>query len=494
MMDDETVILRLSDRDPLVVSKQLVVESSSVFTYIFVECTQTEHDMSDFTPEIVEIFLTLLEDRVVEEIVESTFRELHKISVVFDVDWLIKSCREWLLGKINSVGENTGYETLLHLFEECFYLYSKWNVKQSMEALILKVRFQDTTLFISRYIRENNDILNTDQLKYLLYLAGANTKVIMEFLLDRLNSREYLDDITRYSIEHINLSLCARQNGSMYGEMCDRFTGMKHISEDDLRLVFKLTTAATKEIIEGKSVSTETIVHDVRSLHRYWHDCNSLTDITRLEFSDQQGMFEVSFLFKIMAFANRSTLDPEEIEEFINRLEELNLPKVSTTYIDMIFKETDSPSFASTLSKILQLIRNNEKLSSSYDTICLRGEKKPQDLAVTSLKGVLGLPQTPDRFVFKMKLPGMTCNRRGECGFIIETDGPVYKLSRETSTYTQSGVHIHDELKAENMKWCNFYVTEGVKWFLGFIPAVGIFDIQAMCVFYNISDHLVAKF
>ena len=117
MIDDETVIITLRDRDPLVVSKQLLVESSSVFTHIFVECTQTEHDMSDFPPEIVAIFLSLLDDRVVEEIAESAFRELHKIAVVFYVDWLINSCREWLLKKIKSVGENTGYETLLYLFE-----------------------------------------------------------------------------------------------------------------------------------------------------------------------------------------------------------------------------------------------------------------------------------------------------------------------------------------------------------------------------------------
>ena len=503
MIDDETVIITLRDRDPLVVSKQLLVESSSVFTHIFVECIQTEHDMSDFPPEIVAIFLSLLDDRVVEEIAESAFRELHKITVVFCVDWLIKSCREWLLKKINSVGENTGYETLLYLFEECFYLYSKWNIKRSMEALILKVRFQDTTLFIPRYIRENNAILNdmnTNQLKYLLYLAGADTKVIMEVLLDRLNSREYLDDITRYSIEHINLPLCEIQNGSMYREMCERFNVMKGISNDDFRLVFKLITLATKENNEVKRFSTETIVHSVRSLVRYWDDCNSLTDITRLEFADHEGMFEVLPLLERAAFVNKLALDPREIKRFIMRLEELNLPKVSTKYIDIISEHIDDFIFASTLSsndithhliKILQLIRNNEKLSSSYDTICLKGEKMPQSLVVNFFNNILGLPRTPDRFVFKMKIPGMTCNRRGECGFIIETNGLVFELSRDIYYYTPSGVHIHDELKAENMKWCN--VTT-YKLLLGFIPRADIFNIQGMRVFYNISDHLVAKF
>ena len=59
-------MINLSDGDSLLESKQRLVENSSVFSYIILECYQIEHDISDFTPEIVEMILNLLQDQKVE--------------------------------------------------------------------------------------------------------------------------------------------------------------------------------------------------------------------------------------------------------------------------------------------------------------------------------------------------------------------------------------------------------------------------------------------
>jgi hypothetical protein len=70
---EETVMLKVEDRDPLIVNKQRLVENSPVFAKLFVELCLKEHDMIDFTTEIVEMFLTLLEDGAVGEIREEDF-------------------------------------------------------------------------------------------------------------------------------------------------------------------------------------------------------------------------------------------------------------------------------------------------------------------------------------------------------------------------------------------------------------------------------------
>ena len=44
------------------------------------------------------------------------------------------------------------FNTVSFLFDECFYIQNKWNVTDLIEALILELRFQDTTLFVSRSI------------------------------------------------------------------------------------------------------------------------------------------------------------------------------------------------------------------------------------------------------------------------------------------------------------------------------------------------------
>ena len=152
LIEEETFVITLRDRDPLLVDKKRLVESSSVFRYIIEECSQTEHEMDDFTPEIVESFLTLLEDRKLEKLEERDFRELHKISVVFDVSWLIDCCRKWLLEKIMNVGEEIEFYTVSFLFEECYYIYDKWNVADLMDALILELRFTRLHDFFTRFV------------------------------------------------------------------------------------------------------------------------------------------------------------------------------------------------------------------------------------------------------------------------------------------------------------------------------------------------------
>ena len=183
-----TFVIELKDRDPLLVDKERLVESSSVFRYIIEECNQTKHDMGDFPPEIVQFFLTLLEDRKLEHLDDGDFRELHKIAVVFDVTWLIDSCRKWLIEKMKDVRETIELDTMPFLFEECYFIYNVWNVPDLMQALILELRFQDTTSFLSSYLRGNYDLLNDCLVKFLLYLAGSNTMVFLELIIERIEN------------------------------------------------------------------------------------------------------------------------------------------------------------------------------------------------------------------------------------------------------------------------------------------------------------------
>ena len=64
---------------------------------------------------------------------------------------------------------------------------------------------------------------------------------------------------------------------------------------------------------------------------------------------------------------------------------------------------------------IFQLIRNNEKLSSCYDTICLVGEKKAKTPNSNFSK------ENDICYLFKVQHPSViNCNQKVECGFIIQ--------------------------------------------------------------------------
>ena len=531
-MAENTFFIELKDRDPLPVDKQMLVKSSRVFRYIIEECDQTEHDMGDFPPEIVQFFLTLLEDKKLRHLEDGEFRELHKIAVVFDVTWLIDSCRKWLIEKIGNVRETIEFDAISFLFEECYYIYNKWKVADLMQALILELRFQDKTLFLSRYLRENYDLLNDCQVKFLLYLAGTNTKVFLELIIERIENQEYLDDRTRYLLQHMNLKLCLDKDEKLYNQMSVRFSKMSRISFNDCKLVLKLITEATKEAADRKgNPSTTNVLYDGEIWRVLYNECESLEDITdMITYNDIENMHMYSVIDSLAVVASKNTFSTDQAEEFVKDLEKLqqskDLKRVSIQYIDMLITalEFSTEEQKHQLIDLLDKIRNSETLTSDYDNIHLLGEKITHSTFSSKLKTVLGMESDSVRYVFKINYPEVTdCKKEGDCGFVISNPGFENKveLSREASDYTNSGVHVHEEFRPEDMYYYSILTGTtaagdtvrvpirgsllGWRWgWLWGWPAwtwwwwsrQGVFDGKEpeLCVDYNITDYLVAKY
>ena len=531
-----SMVLTFKDRDPILVSKQLLVDNSSVFAFIILECCQPEHDMTDFTPNVVELFLTVLKDKKVEQIKASDFKELHKISTVFDVKWLIKSCRDMLLEKIDNVGVEINYNLMFFLFDECFYIHKKWGITRLMETLILKVRFRDNYLFLSRYLRNNYDQLSNDQWKFLLHLAGCSPKVFLEFILERLNNQEHLDYRTKYLLQKINLTLCLEKYDQMYYKVSERLSDMGGLTKEDLRMVLKLTNRASKEAGDRRKVPLPFISEspfpwnpkDLSSSYRQgyveeWiplNMCNHLGQI--LDSVTEEHIRSMYSVIEILLRRFRLMYSNIEAEEFVESLESLcdvkPLQKVSKQYIDMHISALNysNDPLEHRLIVLLKKIRDSEELSSSYDNIHLEAEDVTSSVVVQSLYNFLGFDNKFPEFkhVFKVKHPGVTdCDRNGNCGFIVQRrilhQGPSsytyndYKLLRGDDTNNRlSGVHLHNVIKPEDINFYNVKrgkLRDGKTLLTHSELAIGLLGVsnwgkETPCVDLNIRDWLVARF
>ena len=72
--------------------------------------------------------------------------------------------------------------------------------------------------------RENYDQLSNFQFKFLLHFASSNTKAVLEPIIERIEDREYLDDRTKYLLQHINLKLCMDKDVKLYNQISVRFS------------------------------------------------------------------------------------------------------------------------------------------------------------------------------------------------------------------------------------------------------------------------------
>ena len=140
-------MINLSDGDSLLESKQRLVENSSVFSYIILECYQLEHDISDFTPEIVEMILNLLQDQKVEHMKNQNLEKCLKFPLSSISSGLLNPAK---FGKDQQHGRDCGLsESLVYLFSEFYHIYCKWKQSRFMEAMISKVCFK-VSKFVSK--------------------------------------------------------------------------------------------------------------------------------------------------------------------------------------------------------------------------------------------------------------------------------------------------------------------------------------------------------
>ena len=209
--------------------------------------------MDEFSPDIVAMFLSALEDRSLDlsAIEEDHFRELHKISVVFEVQWLTERCGEWIIGKIEEITGETDVRLEHFLFEECLYVLRKWESNKFLDLLVSKMVTLDNTKFISQYMKDFEKLDET-QLNLMLILGGSNPKLFLELIIQNIETRQTLDQPTKHLLENINLRLCLKVNADLYHELFQKISVAENFETEDLVWAFRLSAAVEMQVVKRR--------------------------------------------------------------------------------------------------------------------------------------------------------------------------------------------------------------------------------------------------
>ena len=232
---EETVVIKVIGKN-LVVPKRQLTKDSLKFRELFDELNLADHEIYDFTPEVVEYFINLLKTEELDSIEESMFRELHKLSVVFEVQWLRDKCREWLAKKIESAKYKEDKKFLL---EECWFIFDKWRDNAIIDELISELAHQDNLDLLPDYLSDISQ-LKTGQIDMLLNLGGGYAEFFLENILHNLAGQKTLNSKVKYLLDNMNLALCSEVNEDLYLEVMDKISDLQEISLNDLRSVHQL--------------------------------------------------------------------------------------------------------------------------------------------------------------------------------------------------------------------------------------------------------------
>ena len=481
--------------------RQTLTRDSRMFKHLLNDLKFKELDLADFSPEAVTLFLTYLDDKQLGDIEDVMFREVHKLALVFEVDWLKNSCIRWLVRGIRLA---TSDQRKVFVFDECWYILKKWGKKGMVNLLVSGLGLKDNSSFIASYMSDLQK-LETGQIDLLLKLGRSNTDLFLRTVLNNLSGQKDLNDKVKYLLEKTNLAFCCERNEDLYLKVFDTISNLSGISVADLRLTHRLT-AETIRLISSRREKRRSgcVVSNFGDYSDLINSCKTLNDILKVISEGRVvSMFVLVELLLSVFYEYTPTRDDTKL--FVTNLEnncsEIELKKVSRRYLDIII---DALSYSITekshqIITLLKEINENDKLSSYQDNIF----RKPDKLLRET-------PKTENKKVYTFKHPGTTTcpESDSKCGFILKYCGPAGKKTLElctnSSDYTDTGVHCHALICPRAM--FPYVITTGTTrggarvtvagqatWWDKWLPGVTDWRAKEVYVAYNLSGYLVAK-
>ena len=516
--EEETVLIKLKTGEHIVVPKQRLIADSAKFTELFVTLNFDEHEIDDFSPEAVEVFLTLLDTKVLDNLEMNMFRELHKLAVVFEVVWLIDSCQAWLKGIMNTASTK---EEKIFLFEECWFIADKLKNELMMEQLIYVFAHKDNKSLISDYLSDISS-LKSGQIDALLRLGWVDTDTFLQIILQNLEGKTELHPNLKYLLDGMNLAWSRAKNEDLFLEVVDAVSNFQDISVADMRFVQKLMSDTARLARPCRSCKQErktrtTLVFDQKKDRELFPNCSTINDVVKAVTDDRvTSMFRVvELLLRVFMY---NVPNSEELNIFVSNLEDLctkkQLQKVSRQYLDYFTTALNYSSRENSklLISLLNEIKNNNQLSTYNGNVIIKCEKREKK----QVTRMLFKKHTEYKYLYTFKHPlSVNCTKTDSmCGFILreskQEDKCTSHLCTESDQYDNTEIHTHDNISAKDM--CCYAIWSGTcgsnrvtlpvvwrwrgwrwRWWWYWLRACTDRKLEGVYVAYNVQQYTVSK-
>ena len=477
-----SITIKTRDSEETVPAK-LLTDNSAVFTRLIVELGFREVEIEDFDPDIVRIFLTLIEETELGDIDRKQFRELHKLSVSFEIKWLTSRCRYWLGDMIQKFGGGSTFADYLYIFNESLFIQNVMKCDYFTDSLIEKREKYNLARFIPCHLAHlDQDVQNVRELDNILKLCAGRTFFILKALIHLINVDQKLSKNSRYLLNNMNLPLCFEMNRGLYHELFDTLSQIPNLDNEDLQLILKLSTESVKQsFLRDKFVPESTELYNNFALARREETYETLDDILNMvESGEVLNMFGVlDLLVKV------TSLHPPEVEEaqqFVHGLEKLFLEaptkRASHHFTDMMITAITSSNQPQKFRAVmlLEMIRDSEVLVSKHEHILvnfsedeiimsvLRGFNSPIIKILHYLIRKTPIPALTRAALDQLAIFDVTMGKVGNCGFKIKIaqknrDQGCLEVCTEDEVYKDSDVHFHKLISAEKMHL--YFVVSG---------------------------------
>ena len=242
-----TLKLNTSEGGEVLASSVILSFNSPVIDHMTTTLHMTSVDMLEFSEAAVQVFVDAAYSGTADGVNREIFRDINKMSNVFEVVWLMEKCSEYFTEVANSI-KTPSYSELLFIFEEACLVYENLNKKDYIKVANDKIQELDwKQQFIDKYL-ENADRLSTKKLDMVIELAGSDVNFVVKTLVNQLTEMfkvqgPCLPVSCKYLLDNSNLRSCRQVSRQIFNEL---FNLLRELPNSQIRWSFDLLFKSTE--------------------------------------------------------------------------------------------------------------------------------------------------------------------------------------------------------------------------------------------------------
>ena len=441
----------------------------------------TSLEAENFSREAVDCFIEATYTGEIEAITVGNFRDVNKMSRVFDVSWLVARCEKYFVSYLDKLDSESSYPDILFAVEEAVYLLSSVKKRDFLNLVVKKMCCISITRrdsFMKEYL---NDFINLSKYKIdaSIAIVQSDVLVLIEIVILHLEQQcsLSLNDNTRYLLKSVNLAICHQKSPDLHTKLYSVLAKLQSVGKEDFQLLLEI----------NKQLTSKPPTSQLVTILPYSEDFIASVDFDII-FKNLVSNQEVENLYTFIdglycrVFQSNFTLPESLLSDMIAVKQERNWDKVNFAYLDKLFRDCVTERLINLLKSCDELV-SNENISKIAISDYLSPDDFVKKIFMENSSFTIPLSETryaDNRFVlattepmkggdtdtFSMKYGPLDSDQGHSSGlpnlhFAIEWDRNIVQRTSLTSLLpiTWCGKPTYDKMW-KRWKWGNIYFYE----------------------------------
>ena len=234
----------------------------------------------------------------IEAVNLDNFRDVNKMSRVFQVSWLVAKCKEYFVAYLNKLSGRSNFSQFVFVIEESLYLLSALKDQEFYNLVVNKmssISAWKRSYFIRQYL-VNLSSCNQQQIDISLKIVLPELSyVIVELLLSHLakGGNKLLDEKSRYIMNNMDLGNCFLNRPDLGKQLFSVLENFENYSKEDSKLFLRLLQqkcSSTIQICESIDIMPQSFpllhkiskVDDLDNVLQYLIDSRTINNMYSL--------------------------------------------------------------------------------------------------------------------------------------------------------------------------------------------------------------------